>query len=276
MSSDENFGLGSIDDNAQGVKLGSISRESLKIDSNMEDNLRKMYTGDLKIDLDDSVLDSILKNNPPEPNYRAKVYTMRCINKAKSPLPLFDDRNGYYDLVGIDMFTNLFMKQIKPEPRNGGSYTDQFISDFNEIMNEIQDGVYSTGNLLLDRKYPREVDTLPIKQIRLLYNHAHKLLYIEAVDDNVAMNFFAQKILSNITNVKNDTGSDEIREMFKFESDLKSNLDNLYPTAVPKPKTFLEKCFGKGCMTHGGRTRGRRGTKKTRKHQRRSKKRRRV
>jgi len=273
MSSDEKFGLGSIVDDAQGVKLGSISRKSFEISEKTEDDFRKMYTGDLVIDLDDFYLNDILKNNQPDPNYRAKVYTMRCINRAKIPRPLFDDQMGYNDLVGINMFTNLFMKRIKPEPRNGGSYTDQFISDFNETMNDINNGVYSTGDIFGDRKYPRVVSQLTIEQLRLLYNHAHKLLYREAVDDNVAMNFFAQRILDGITDVTN-TGLDHIQEMFKFESNLKAKLDKLYPSAVPKPKTFLEKCFGEGCMSRGGRsrgrrTRGRRGTKKTRKHQRR-------
>lgn len=251
-------------------KSGSISRESLKIS---EDNLRKMYTGDIEIDNFSHDLALVQKTNS-DPNFRAKVYTMRCINKAKMPQPLFDDKYGYYDLVGIDMFTNLFIKRIKPEPPNDQSYTDQFIHDFNETMIYINEGVYSGTDVFGDRTYPQDVNELTIQQIRLLYNYAHNL-YREAVDDMVAINFFAQKILDNISHVEN-TGSDEIIDMFKFESVLKANLDKLYPNAVPKPKTFLEKCFGKGCMSHGGRTRGgrtrgRRGTKKTRKRQRRSK-----
>jgi hypothetical protein len=259
---------------ASGVKLGSISRESLKIDSNTEDNLRKMYTGDLAIDVDDYYLEnSILKNYQPDPNFRAKVYTMCCINGVIAPNALFLDGNGYYDLVGIDMFTNLFIKRIKSEPQNNQSYTDQFIHDFNETMNDINNGVYSGTDVFGDRTYPQNVNELTIQQIRLLYKYAHKSS--NAVDDTVAINFFAQKILDNISHVKN-AGSDEINKMFNFESVLKANLDKLYPNAVPKPKTFLEKCFGKGCMSHGGRTRGgrtcgRRGTKKTRKRQRRSK-----
>ena len=289
------FGLQNVVDDAQGVKKGIITRESLMVNDPkiiinnriqkfndpiiMEENLRKMYTGDIKLnqyelEFPKSLLNKILKENT-DPNYLAKVYTIRCINIAKDPYNLFVDFDDYYDLVGIDMFTNLFINRIKPEPQNGGSYTDQFISDFNETMNDINDGVYSGTQLFEDRNYPQNVNELTIKQITLLYNYAHKLLFSNVYDDNRAMNFFAQKILSNITDniVTQETNALEIENMFNFKSKLKEALDKLYPEAVPKKKTLIERCFGPNCMgTFGGRTRrGRRGTKKTRKRQRRSK-----
>ena len=249
-------------------KLGSISRESLKIHSETEDNLRKMYIGDLKADYNDDYNKDIIKS---EPNYKAKVYAMKCIQLAAIPKHFWKN-DLYYSLSGIDMFINLFIKRIKPEPQNGSSYIDQFISDFNETMNDINNGIYSGNDIFDDRKYPEEVNQLTIQQLRLLYNYAHEKDPDDKVDDNVAIIFFAQNILNSKVNTM--LIYDSMEPMFNFESDLKAKLDMLYPSAVPKPKTFLEKCFGKGCMTRGGRTRGRRtrgrrGTKKTRKHQRR-------
>jgi len=250
----------------------NITRDSLNIDQQTEVNIQKLYIGDLNADYNNYYNEAIIKS---EPNYKAKVYAMECIKLAAIPKHYWKN-DLYYNLSGINMFINLFIKRIKPEPQNGRSYIDQFIADFNETMNYINNGIYSSNDIFDDRKYPEEVNQLTIQQLRLLYNYAHEKDPEDKVDDNVAIIFFAQNILNSIIEVDTMLIYESMKPMFNFESNLKAELDKLYPSAVPKPKTFLQKCFGKGCMSHGGRTRGgrtrgRRGTKKTRKHQRRSK-----
>lgn len=264
-------------------KLILLSNLSIYLDKNniKNDDLKKKTDEAFKTQNPEFVKQMIVSNQPYLKEMFAKTYAMKCIKLAKYP-PIDSHMQhidtGYVESVGIDMFINLFIKQI-PKQLSTETNIDRFILNFNETMKEINDGAYSNNKVFSDRDYSKKdipidnilIDERPISQIRLLRKY-YKKDFSTVFTDKDASIFFAIQILIQLIDDKDKLTNHEIYNMINFESNLKTELDKLYPSSIPTRlagiKNWFGNLFSRGRRSRGGRSRGRINKKrKTKKKQ---------